>query len=151
MLINIYSKGKYPANVLSNFAANAFDFAGYKQIPCMESFLQSLKFEDSTEQQRVLYMTAKEAKSYGGEKSWNRYLYWEGKKVDRFSKAYRSLLEDAYRSMLANPKFKQALIDSRRKLLFHTIGRTMRKNTVLTWWEFVWVLYKLRKEVRQNG
>ena len=86
MLINIYSKGKYPANVLSNFAANAFDFAGYKQIPGMESFLQSLKFEDSTEQQRVLYMTAKEAKSYGGEKSWNRYLYWEGKKVDRFSK-----------------------------------------------------------------
>ena len=62
MLINIYSKGKYPANVLSNFAANAFDFAGYKQIPCMESFLQSLKFEDSTEQQRVLYMTAKVAK-----------------------------------------------------------------------------------------
>ena len=59
MLINIYSKGKYPANVLSNFAANEFDFAGYKQIPCMESFLQSLKFEDSAKQQRVLYMTAK--------------------------------------------------------------------------------------------
>ncbi len=151
MLINIYSKGKYPANVLSNFAANEFDFAGYKQIPCMESFLQSLKFEDSAEQQRVLYMTAKEAKVYGSAKSWNRFLYWEGKKVDRFSKAYRSLLEDAYRSMLVNPKFKQALIDSRRNLFFHTMGKTVRRNTVLTWWEFVWILYKLRKDVRRNG
>lgn len=151
MLINIYSKGKYPANVLSNFAANEFDFAGYKQIPCMESFLQSLKFEDSAKQQRVLYMTAKEAKVYGSAKSWNRFLYWEGKKVDRFSKAYRSLLEDAYRSMLINPKFKQALIDSRRNLFFHTMGKTVRRNTVLTWWEFVWILYKLRKDVRWNG
>lgn len=151
MLINIYSKGKYPANVLSNFAANEFDFAGYKQIPCMESFLQSLKFEDSAKQQRVLYMTAKEAKVYGSAKSWNRFLYWEGKKVDRFSKAYRSLLEDAYRSMLVNPKFKQALIDSRRNLFFHTMGKTVRRNTVLTWWEFVWILYKLRKDVRWNG
>lgn len=151
MLINIYSKGKYPANVLSNFAANEFDFAGYKQIPCMESFLQPLKFEDSAEQQRVLYMTAKKAKVYGSAKSWNRFLYWEGKKVDRFSKAYRSLLEDAYRSMLVNPKFKQALIDSRRNLFFHTMGKTVRRNTVLTWWEFVWILYKLRKDVRRNG
>lgn len=151
MLINIYSNGKYPANVLSNFAANEFDFAGYKQILCMESFLQSLKFEDSAEQQRVLYMTAKEAKVYGSAKSWNKFLYWEDKKVDRFSKAYRSLLEDAYRSMLVNPKFKQALIDSRRNLFFYTMGKTVRRNTVLTWWEFVWILYKLRKDVRRNG
>ena len=77
-------------------------------------------------------MTAKEAKVCGGEKSWKRYLYWEGKKVDIFSKTYRSLLEDAYRSMLVNKKIKQTLIDSRRKLLLHTIGKTMRKNTVLT-------------------
>lgn len=96
-------------------------------------------------------MTAKEAKVYGSAKSWNRFLYWEGKKVDRFSKAYRSLLEDAYRSMLVNPKFKQALIDSRRNLFFYTMGKTVRRNTVLTWWEFVWILYKLRKDVRRNG
>lgn len=151
MFINIYSKGCYPANMLSNFAPHSFDFDSYKGIPCMEAFLQSLKFQDAAEQQRVLYMTAKEAKEYGSKKSWDRYLYWKGMRVDRFSKEYRGLLENAYRSMLANPNFKQALIDSKRKLLFHTIGKTVRKNTILTWWEFVWILYKLRKDVRRNG
>ena len=145
MLINIYSKGKYPANVLSNFATNEFDFAGHKQIPCMESFLQSLKFQDIVEQRRVLQMTAKEAKEYGNTINWDRYLYWEGKKVDRFSKEYRYLLEGAYRAMLVNPNFKQALIDSGNKIFLHTIGKTLRKNTVLTWWEFIWILYKMRK------
>ena len=70
MFINIYSKGKYPANMLSNFAPHEFDFDGYKRIPCMESFLQSLKIQDVVDQRRVLYMTAKEAKAYGGTRSW---------------------------------------------------------------------------------
>lgn len=151
MFINIYSKGKYPANMLSNFAPHAFDFDGYKQIPCMESFLQSLKFQDIAEQKRVLYMTAKEAKIYGSSKNWDGILYWKDKKIDRFSKEYLCFIESAYRSMLSNPNFKCALIDSKRKLLFHTIGKTLRKNTVLTWWEFIWLLYKMRKEVRHNG
>lgn len=151
MFINIYSKGRYPANMLSNFASHSFDFDDYKGIPCMEGFLQSLKFQDTAEQQRVLYMKAKEAKEYGSKRSWDRYLYWKGTKVDRFSKEYQSLLEKAYRSMLANPNFKQALVDSKRKILLHTIGKTMRKNTVLTSWEFVRILYKLRTDVRRNG
>lgn len=151
MFINIYSKGRYPANMLSNFAPHLFDFDGYKGIPCMEAFLQSLKFQDAFEQQRVLYMTAKEAKEHGGQKIWCRYLFWKGKQIDRFSIEYRGLLERAYRAMLANPNFKEALIDSKRKLLFHTVGKTLRKNTVLTWWEFVGLLYKMRKEVRKNG
>lgn len=151
MFINIYSKGRYPADMLSNFAPHSFDFDGYKDIPCMEAFLQSLKFRDAAEQQQVLYMTAKEAKEYGSKRSWDKYLYWNGTEVDRFSEEYQILLERAYRAMLANPDFKQALMDSGRKLLFHTIGKTMQKNTVLTWWELVSILYKLRKDVRHNG
>lgn len=151
MFINIYSKGKYPANMLSNFAPHEFDFDGFKQIPCMESFLQSLKFQDVVEQRRVLYMTAKEAKTYGGTRSWDGYLYWKGKKIDRFSKEYLHLIENAYRAMLANPNFKQALIDSKSNILFHTIGKSSRKSTVLTSYEFVKMLYKMRKEVRKNG
>ena len=95
----------------------SFDFDDYKGIPCMEGLLQSLKFQDTAEQQRVLYMKAKEAKEYGSKRSWDRYLYWKGTKVDRFSKEYQSLLEKAYRSMLANPNFKQELVDSKRKIL----------------------------------
>lgn len=146
MFINIYSKGKYPANMLSNFAPHEFDFDGFKQITCMESFLQSLKFRDVIEQRRVLYMTAKEAKEYGIHKNWCRYLFWKGKQIDRFSIEHRDLLESAYRAMLDNPNFKQALIDLKRNLLLHTIEKTSRRRTVLTWWEFVGLLYKMRSE-----
>ena len=149
-LLDIKAKDKGIGGALSNFAPHAFTIDGV-QCASMEGFLQSLKFQDTAEQQRVLYMKAKEAKEYGSKRSWDRYLYWKGTKVDRFSKEYQSLLEKAYRSMLANPNFKQALVDSKRKILLHTIGKTMRKNTVLTWWEFIWILYKLRKDVRRNG
>lgn len=107
LVINIYSKGKYPANKLSNFAPNSFDFNGFTNIPCMESFLQSLKFEDAREQQRVLYMNAKEAKTVGSAQKWKKFLFWNGKKFNRFSKEYFSLIENAYNSLLMNPNFRQ--------------------------------------------
>lgn len=151
MIINIYSKGKYPANALSNFAPNCFDFDGFTNIPCMEAFLQSLKFEDAREQQCVLYMHAKEAKTAGCAQKWEKYLYWNGRKLNRFSKDYFSLIENAYNALSMNPHFRQALVDSGRKILLHTIGKTCRRNTVLTWWEFTTILHKLRKTARRNG
>ena len=45
MFINIYLKGRYPANALSDFHSHSFAFDGFKKIPCMEAFLQSIKFE----------------------------------------------------------------------------------------------------------
>ncbi len=33
MFLNIYSKGRYPADELSNFARHEFDFQGFKKIP----------------------------------------------------------------------------------------------------------------------
>lgn len=151
MVINIYSKGRYPANTLSNFAPNCFDFDGFTNIPCMEAFLQSLKFEDTGEQQRVLYMNAKEAKAVGSAQKWEKYLYWNGRKLERFSKEYFSLIENAYSALSRNPNFSQALVDSGRKVLLHTIGKTLRRNTVLTWWEFTKILHKLRKAVNRKG
>lgn len=147
MVINIHSTGRYPADALSNFAPHAFSFDGHTDIPCMEAFLQSLKFEDPQEQQRVLAMPAREAKQAGSSRQWHRFLYWNGRKIDRFSADYARLIESAYRCLLQNPAFRQALADSKGRLLLHTIGKAFRRNTVLTWWEFVGMLHKLRKEV----
>lgn len=146
-IINIYSKGKYPADALSNFAPHTFDFDGITDIPCMEAFLQSLKFEDVQEQQMVLRMSGKEAKQAGTIHGWNRVLYWKGRKFDRFSKEYLELVERAYRAMLRSESFCKALRASKGCVLFHTIGKSFRKNTILTWWEFVHLLYQMRKEV----
>ncbi|MBR2590541.1 MAG: hypothetical protein IKE65_06420 [Clostridia bacterium] len=44
--MNIYSKGKYPADALSNFASHPFTFDGFQDIQSKEGLLQSLKFED---------------------------------------------------------------------------------------------------------
>lgn len=147
MFVNIYSKGNYPANALSNFAPHKFDFDGFGHIPCMEAFLQSLKFEDPVEQSQVLYLDAKEAKKVGSYKEWNRYLFWKGQKFDRCSKEYIQLVERAYRSLLLNDDFRIALIETKQKILLHSIGKSSRKKTVLTWWEFVHILTKLRKEI----
>lgn len=147
MFINIYSQGRYPANALSNFAPHKFDFDGFNNIPCMEAFLQSLKFEDITKQKQVLYMNAKDAKKTGSQKNWDRYLFWKGQKIDRHSQEYNQLVERAYRKLLMNDDFRQALINTKRKILIHSIGKFSRKKTVLTWWEFVRILTKLRKEI----
>lgn len=147
MFINIYSQGAYPADALSNFAPHAFDFDGFAAIPCMEAFLQSLKFEDPQQQRQVLYLSAREAKRVGGEQTWQRTLYWNGKRMDRFSKAYHDLLLRAYRALLKNKDFRRALIASKGRILLHTMGKTCRKRTVLTWWEFVTILHILRKEL----
>lgn len=109
MILNIYSKGKYPANILSNFSENTFDFDGFCNIPSMESFLQSLKFSDLDMQRKVLYMEAKVAKCVGSAQHWQRTLTWKGTEIDRFSREYAHLIESAYRSLLANADFRKAL------------------------------------------
>lgn len=147
MIVNVYSKGKYPADVLSNFAPNKFSFDGFDDIPCMEAFLQSLKFSDVEEQKRVLYLSAKAAKEAGTAKGWQRFLYWKGRRIDRFSKEYKALVWGAYKELLKNTDFRKALEFSGHKLLLHTIGKTFRRKTVLTWWEFTGILTRLRREV----
>lgn len=132
MFLNIYSKGKYPANELSNFACHPFDFDGYTEILCMEAFLQSLKFHDLSEQKQILYLSAKEAKAMGSQKTWSKFLYWKGKNINRFSREYFNFVLGAYKSLFLNDEFKKVLITSRGRILLHTIRHSRRKATVLT-------------------
>lgn len=94
------------------------------------------------------FLPASEAKLEGAKKKWKKYLYWKGAKINRFSSKYYDFILSAYRQLYQNTDFKTALISTGNKLLLHTIGRTFRKNTVLTWWEFTYILSKLRRESR---
>jgi len=147
MIINIHSKGKYPANALSNFAPHTFDFDGFEDIPTMEGLLQSLKFSDPLKQQFILYLPAKMAKKLGGKQKWDTYLYWKGKPINRYSEKYRAFLMQVYRQLLQNSDFREALKASKGHILLHTIGKTRRRSTVLTWWEFLYILNTLKKEI----
>lgn len=149
MFINIYSKGSYPSSELSNFAPHEFVIDGIK-CSCMEAFLQSLKFSDIFYQKDVVCkLQAKEAKQLGSLQEWQSegILYWNEKIYSRYSREYRKLLLRAYRQLAFNQDFLQALRASKGKLLIHTIGRWRRKNTVLTWWEFCYILMKIRCEI----
>lgn len=147
LFTNIHSKGLYPANKLSNFTAHAFTFDSVP-VASMESLLQSFKFQEKERQQEICRLSAKEAKAIGSEQRWNGYLFWNGVVYRRKGYEYRNLLTKAYDEMARNnPSFRTALIGS-APILVHTIGKWRRSQTCLTWWEFCFILTRLRKRLR---
>ena len=69
-IIDVYSKGEYPADALSNFYPHAFVIDGI-QCASMEGFLQSLKYASVKRQKRVCALVGKAAKRAG-----KRKLLW---------------------------------------------------------------------------
>ncbi len=148
-LIDIYSKGDYPANILSNFSPNNFIMDGV-ECACMEGFLQSLKYRSIKKQIKICGLVGKEAKKAGKKKFFWRFsgnLYWQGKRYKRISKEFDELLLRAYKEMLKNEAFYNALKSSKNCLLKHSIGKHDKRKTILTEEEFINYLYLLRNEM----
>ncbi|MDE5563178.1 MAG: hypothetical protein K2J01_06510 [Clostridiales bacterium] len=146
-VIDINSKGEYPANVLSNFYPNGFVFDGV-QCASMEGFLQALKYRNADKQKQVCGLAGKEAKAAGGKKRlWKLTgnLYWQGKRYKRKSKEFADLRFAAYKAMFDNETFRAALESAKGKTLAHTIGKHKKRITVLTVEEFIGYLYELIK------
>lgn len=145
--IDIYSKGEYPANILSNFAANDFTFDGV-ECASMEGFLQSLKYRNAEKQKAVCGMVGIEAKEAGSRKRlWKLTgnLYWKGKRYKRKSKEFDALRLRAYEALLHNDEFRNAMISAKGKKLTHTMGKHKKRATILTEEEFIGYLSELLK------
>ena len=146
-VIDIYSKGDYPANVLSNFYPNEFIING---VRCggMEGFLQSLKFRQRGRQEAVAALSGKEAKARGGRKFlWKLTgnVYWQGKRIKRRSEEFLALVTRAYKEMARQSEtFREALAASGDATLTHSIGKHDKRRTVLTEEEFIYCLESLR-------
>lgn len=120
--IDIRSKKTYPAGVLSNLYSNEFRFGNIKWDR-MESFLHSLKQEDTNKQQ----------------------IWWNGQTLDRHSEEYQDLIRQAYQAMFEqNERFRAALMSTRGKTLFHSRGERNPYKTPLTAHEFCTILTELR-------
>lgn len=142
------SSEEYPSSALSNFAYYRFTV---DEIKCcsMEGFLQSLKFKNKRLQQKVCRLYGKKAKNAPG---WLRnhiwrlsgILYWKGRPICRYSDEYQLLLDRAYDRLFKNKEFKKALRASSNRRLSHSIGKTDRRKTVLTEYEFITRLNRLR-------
>lgn len=141
------------AAALSNFTEYSFEMDGV-QIKSMESFLQSLKFKNEKKQIKICRMSGKKAKRKGKFNNlwkWNGgNLYWQGKKINRFSDEYQKLLNNTYAALFDNNEdFKNALLSTInengvQKLFTHSVGKDNPQDTILTADEFTDRLYLLR-------
>ncbi len=151
LAIDIHSKGKWPAYALSNFYPHKFMFNGVK-CGSMEGFLQAIKTEDPDRQRMVCSLSKKEAKMRSTD-TWKKEqnLFWDGKTYNRHGYRFQFLLRRAYREMLKqSPKFKEALLATGNKRLYHTIGNTNPHQTILTERELSDILTELRTELQNH-
>lgn len=144
--VDIWSTGKYPADVLSNLAGNSFCIDG---VPCgsMEGFLQSLKFKDKDEQRRICSLSGKEAKEMSTT-DWqaSQIVWWQGVAIGRQADELRGLVCRAYRALYEqNMRFRNALTATTGKRLYHSHGGHDPHKTILTEKEFIQILTKLRE------
>lgn len=147
-MIDIKSKGEYPADALSNFAEYDFEVDSVK-CASMEGFLQSLKFRSVKKQHEICQLVGKEAKFSAGRFRncfwrFTQTLYWNGKKYKRSSEEYQILITKAYDCLYENKKFREILLSTGNETLCHSLGKHDAKDTVLTEQEFIGQLDRLR-------
>ena len=151
-IVDIHSKGEYPSWALSNFAKHEFYIDGIK-CSSMEGFLQSLKFKSVKKQKQVCLLSRKDAKNSTrhtlAQTKWRitHNRYWQGKRINRFSDEYQKLLDKAYCELSKNTDFIKALDETAEKELVHSIGKNDARKTVLTEYEFISRLNRIRDEV----
>ncbi|MDD3766658.1 MAG: hypothetical protein PHF89_05645 [Eubacteriales bacterium] len=150
-VIDIYSKGEYPGNILSNFTRCLFHLDGVK-ICSIEGFLQSLKTNRPEIQLKTCTCANAKAKRMG---TWlnnfhdRKTVYWQGQAIDRFSEDYQTLLRRVYDARLESDGFfRQALKDSMGYKLIHSIGKQDPATTILTESEFISNLERLRTKIK---
>lgn len=145
--IDIWSKGKYPSDVLSNLCSNGFHFDG---MVCgsMEGFLQSLKRKDINKQRQICSMKGKNARKMTST-GWqtDQIVWWKGNAIGRQSEEYLQLVKRAYTAMFEqNERFRIALMSTRGMTLYHTGGEKNPYKTILTEKEFCQILTNLRDD-----
>ena len=124
MALNISSKGTWPANVLSNFAATPFVLDGI-ECASAEGFIQALKFPDPEMQRMVCQLVGLAAKKRGQSATKRvvrrNKVWWQGREFEFRSKEHFALVE---RGLMA--KFTQS--DRSRRALIATEGMTLRHD-----------------------
>ena len=143
--IDVWSKSSYPANVLSNLYPNVFEIDGVR-CASMEGFLQALKNEDCEVQKEICSLSGKEAKERSISDWQNtQTIYWQGKPINRQSQDYQTLIRRAYQCLFEhNDTFRNALLSTKGKYIYHTRGLSNPQKTILTEQEFCIILTELR-------
>ena len=150
--IDIWSKSKYPAYMLSNLHDSIFIF---DDVEChsMEGLLQSLKHQDEGKQRQICKLKGMDAKRMSST-DWQKdqIVWWKGKAIKRKSNDFMKLITEAYAALYQqNQSFREALLATKGKRLLHSRGKKDPHETILTEKEFCTILTELRDNDRTVG
>ncbi len=133
--------GAYP-KLLSNLFPYEFVFRGHK-LNSIESFFQGIKFPDKNIQNQVFKYSGKPAVIIKETSDYNwqetGIIYWQGNPIKRDSKEYDNLVTELYISAIQNPFYRNALKNCPKPII-HVIGQEDKEKTVLTRYEFEFML-----------
>ena len=120
----------------------------------IEGFLQSLKQEGLEEQEIIAGLSGFKAfktGQIGNDWKEKQVLFWRGQSLPRTSKAYHSLLIRAYDACFdQNQALQDALFETGVAVLTHVIGKHDPTDSVLTEWEYLFLMYRLRARAMQR-
>lgn len=151
--MNIGSNGKWPANVLSNFAVTPFTIDGV-ECASAEGFIQALKFPKIDMQVHVCTLVGRKAK-FKGKKANKRIkreqkVWWQGQEFAYRSDEHFALIEKGLRAKYTqSDRARRALLATRDSTLTHNTGHKESPHTSLPALKFIAILYKIRKELQE--
>ncbi len=149
----INPEGRHPEDILSRLCNNDFCFDGV-QCGCMESFLQSLRFDNEEVQRKFCVMSAFDLLNrleWHDDSDWQeiRTLWWKGKPFQRDSHRFRNLVYRAYSEMFRwSDRFRSVLMSTQGKKLVFDSGKSSPLSCILTDKEFIKILTRLRNNRR---
>lgn len=137
---------------LSNLFPYPFELDNVK-CGSFEGFLQCLKQEGLEEQTTIAALNgflAYKVGQLGNDWKEKQLLYWKGIPHERLSKGYHMLVARAYDACFdQNAAFRTALVETGVDTLSHYIGRHDPTQSVLTEWEYLYNMYRLRARAQQ--
>lgn len=126
------------SKLLSNLYPYEFIFRGF-HLKSIEAFFQGIKFKDSAIQQMVFNYSGIDAYHIQAVSNYNwketGYVYWQGQAIKRDGSEYDILVDEVYISAAQNHLYRQAL-KNLTKPIIHSIGKTLKSETVFTRYEF---------------
>ena len=101
-----------PGFLLSGFASTPFTLAGVSYAS-MDSFAQSIKFQDPSDQRRIAAKKSRRALYEGNRLSKSNYVYYDGKGLPKRGVEHLALLEQAFRAKIdQNEAVREALLST---------------------------------------
>ena len=147
----MFRDAPWPGNILSNFADTPF-VIDEVSCKCSESFIQSLKIADSTEQQRFCLLQGEEAWKLGSKLTSAVFasgtVWWKGVSYVLHSKEHFALIKRGLQAKYSqSERAAEALIATGSANLTHDYGQLPGKNQSLPVDIFCKIITEIRHEI----